>query len=400
MNRLAVIEGASLTQVQKQSIRLGAFGIGMLSLCLFSVIQKIFIREPALIFNPRAYVVPALYGGLTGFLLSEWYLKLKQNTLLLQNSQEQLRMLIDALPDFIIFKDGEGRWLDVNNVGEKLFRISTRQYYGLTDLQLAEQLSDFRELLTRCYRTDEDTWTQQRLTRCLINDFPAQDRFLNYELVKVPIFYPDGKRKGMVTIGRDITTLVESEQRILQAYDSTLEGWAMAIELRDKTTDNHSQRVVQMTERLAQILGVPEEEMIQIRRGALLHDIGKISIPDSILCKPGPLTNEETNVMRRHPEYAYRMMCHIEFLRPALDIPYCHHEYWNGSGYPRGLKCDEIPFAARIFSVVDVWDALTSDRPYRKAWTREKALDYIQSLSGTQFDPQVVKTFIDSKIYA
>jgi HD-GYP domain-containing protein (c-di-GMP phosphodiesterase class II) len=150
------------------------------------------------------------------------------------------------------------------------------------------------------------------------------------------------------------------------AYDDTIRGWAIALELRDGETEGHSRRVTEMTERLAIAMNIPNELITHIRRGALLHDIGKMAIPDSILFKPGPLTREEREVMRRHPVYAYDLLAAIEYLRPALDIPYSHHERWNGTGYPLGLLGDQIPLAARIFSVVDVWDALSSDRPYRK----------------------------------
>ncbi len=178
------------------------------------------------------------------------------------------------------------------------------------------------------------------------------------------------------------------------AYDATLEGWARALDLRDHETEGHSQRVTTMTIQLAQEMGISGAELVHIRRGALLHDIGKIGIPDAILHKPGPLDDEELAIMRKHPEYAYTMIAPIAYLRPSLDIPYCHHERWDGTGYPRGLKGEEIPLAARIFAIVDVWDALSSDRPYRKAWTPEQVTAHIQKQSGSHFDPQVVEAFL------
>lgn len=181
---------------------------------------------------------------------------------------------------------------------------------------------------------------------------------------------------------------------LTQAYDDTIRGWAIALELRDGETEGHSQRVTAMTERLAKAMGVPDELMKHLRRGALLHDIGKMAIPDAILFKPGPLTREEREIMRRHPVYAYDLLASIDFLRPAMDIPYSHHERWNGTGYPLGLIGDQIPLAARIFAVVDVWDALSSDRPYRKAWPAEDIITYLLEQSGKQFDPEVVSTFI------
>ncbi|HVH31336.1 MAG TPA: MASE1 domain-containing protein [bacterium] len=181
---------------------------------------------------------------------------------------------------------------------------------------------------------------------------------------------------------------------LTQAYDTTLEGWSRAMDLRDKETEGHTQRVSDLTVRLARELGVPEADLVHMRRGALLHDIGKMGVPDGILLKPGPLTDAEWAVMRKHPVYAHELLLPIEYLRPALDIPYCHHEKWDATGYPRGLKGERIPLAARIFAVVDVWDALTSDRPYRPAWTRAMALDYIRQEAGKSFDPKVVAAFI------
>ncbi|MBI4787874.1 MAG: GAF domain-containing protein [Chloroflexi bacterium] len=178
------------------------------------------------------------------------------------------------------------------------------------------------------------------------------------------------------------------------AYDTTLEGWVKALDLRDKETEGHTLRVTAMTEQLARAFGVGDQDMIQIHRGALLHDIGKMGIPDAILLKPGPLTDEEWVIMRRHPVYAYELLAPIGYLRPALDIPYCHHEKWDGSGYPRGLKAEQIPVAARLFAIVDVWDALRSERPYRAAWPEEKVRQYLLDLSGKQFDPKVVEHFL------
>ena len=188
--------------------------------------------------------------------------------------------------------------------------------------------------------------------------------------------------------------LQRSNTELSVAYDSTLEGWALAIDLRDHETHGHSVRVAEMTVRLARVLGVPQSDQIHIRRGALLHDIGKLGVPDAVLHKPGPLTDDEWVIMRKHPVHAHEMLSSIPFLRPAIDIPRFHHEKWDGTGYPEGLAGTSIPLAARIFAVVDVWDALGSDRPYRKAWDREKILNHIQGLAGTHFDPQVVDAFM------
>jgi PAS domain S-box-containing protein len=188
-------------------------------------------------------------------------------------------------------------------------------------------------------------------------------------------------------------TLRQTEE-LARAYDSTLSGWARALEMRDELTEGHTRRVTELTLELARAMNISESELIQIRRGAILHDIGKMGIPDSILNKPGPLAAHEQRIMRMHPQYAHEMLSFIPFLQPAVDIPYCHHEWWDGNGYPRGLRGEEIPLSARIFSVVDVWDALTSDRPYRPAWTTERTLKYIKDGSGKQFDPHVVDAFL------
>ncbi|MBV6394796.1 MAG: hypothetical protein HFACDABA_00365 [Anaerolineales bacterium] len=178
------------------------------------------------------------------------------------------------------------------------------------------------------------------------------------------------------------------------AYDATLNGWVRALDLRDKETEGHTQRVTSLTVQLAKFMGVADEEIIHYQRGALLHDIGKMAIPDAILLKPGELSAEERDLVRRHPLFAYEMLKPIRFLHRAIDIPYCHHEKWDGSGYPRGLKEAQIPFAARIFSIADVWDALTSDRPYRKRVQPENVRAYLREQSGTHFDPQVVDAFL------
>jgi putative nucleotidyltransferase with HDIG domain len=187
--------------------------------------------------------------------------------------------------------------------------------------------------------------------------------------------------------------LQESNAELEIAYQATLEGWVRALDLRDKETEGHTQRVTTLTQRLARTMGVDDENLVHITRGALLHDIGKMAIPDSILLKPSGLTDEERALIQRHPVYAYEMLSPIKFLIPALDIPYCHHEKWDGSGYPRGLKGETIPFAARIFSIVDVWDALIYDRPYRKGLAPSDVKRMITEKSGSHFDPRVVESF-------
>jgi len=194
-------------------------------------------------------------------------------------------------------------------------------------------------------------------------------------------------------LNEERSNLEQAHTELKTAYDATIEGWSRAMDLRDKETEGHTQRVTQLTLKLAEALGMRPEELIHIRRGALLHDMGKLGIPDAILHKPDKLTDDEWVLMRQHPQLAYDMLNPIEYLRPALDIPYCHHEKWDGTGYPRRLKGHEIPLSARVFAIVDVWDALTSDRPYRNAMKKEDALQYIKEQSDKHFDPQVVELF-------
>lgn len=204
---------------------------------------------------------------------------------------------------------------------------------------------------------------------------------------------------GQTAIAIDNALLFDRLQRsndeLSVAYQSTLEGWSRALELRDDETQGHTQRVTALTVKLAKRMGIEGNQRLNLMRGALLHDIGKIGVPDSILLKAGPLDDEEWEIMKLHPVYAYDLIYPIEYLRPAIEIPYCHHEKWDGSGYPRGLMRGEIPLEARIFAVVDVWDALSSDRPYRKAWPNEKVLKHIQGGSSTHFDPDVVEIFFE-----
>ncbi|OGO47674.1 MAG: hypothetical protein A2Z30_01335 [Chloroflexi bacterium RBG_16_64_43] len=203
---------------------------------------------------------------------------------------------------------------------------------------------------------------------------------------------------GQAAVAIDSSRLFDGLQRsnadLTLAYDATIEGWSRALDLRDKETEGHTQRVAQMTEQMAREMGFSETALLHIRRGALLHDIGKMGVPDTVLLKPGALTEAEWEVMRQHPVYAYELLSPIAYLAPAIDIPYAHHEKWDGSGYPRGLVGEAIPLAARVFAVIDVWDALRSDRPYRAAWPAAKALEHIRAGAGSHFDPKVVEVFL------
>jgi PAS domain S-box-containing protein/putative nucleotidyltransferase with HDIG domain len=221
------------------------------------------------------------------------------------------------------------------------------------------------------------------------------------EQMITPVRGPSGTITRFIAIKQDISerrqherALQHASQALAEAYDATIAGWSQALDLRDKETSGHSQRVTNLTVRLARALGIADEEIEHIRRGALLHDIGKMGVPDAILLKPGPLTDAEWEQMRMHPIYSYDLLHQIAFLAPALAIPISHHERWDGKGYPAGLSGEQIPFPARIFAVVDVWDALTNDRPYRSAWAPSKARAYLADQAGIHFDPAVVEVFL------
>jgi PAS domain S-box-containing protein len=247
-------------------------------------------------------------------------------------------------------------------------------------------------------------WTYNDILCCIGAPLIAQDRLIGFAWIgrRSEIAKPEVRLLSAVAdmaanaIYR--STLYEQSLKdaadLGLAYDSTLEGWAHALELRDRETEGHARNVVQMTVDLSLAMGVDEAELEHIRRGALLHDIGKMGIPDSVLLKPGALDDRDWEIMRRHPEYANQLLEPIVYLHKALDIPYCHHEKWDGSGYPRGLKGEEIPLVARIFAIVDVYDALRSDRPYRKAWSKEQTYQHLHEQASKHFDPRVVAEFL------
>ena len=204
---------------------------------------------------------------------------------------------------------------------------------------------------------------------------------------------------GQAAIAIENAILLKDLQRanfdLTLAYNTTIEGWSRALELRDRDTEGHTKRVTELTLKLARRLGVSDSELIDVQRGAILHDIGKMGIPDNILLKPGPLTSEEWQIIRQHPRYAFELLSPISYLSSALDIPHYHHEKWDGTGYPKGLKENQIPLNARLFSIVDVYDALTSDRPYRPAWPKSRAIAYIREQIGKHFDPEIALQFLE-----
>lgn len=320
----------------------------------------------------------------------------------LRNSEQRYRSLVEHSPEGIVVYS-DSRLVYLNRAALRLFGAETpEQMLGRPVLEMVHP--DWRDEARR------RAHLSQRLGRASsLAEFQylrLDGSTVDVEAVSTPILF-EGKPAGQVLI-RDITGRKRAEQEIyrlhaeltlayertLNAYDATIEGWSRALDYRDHETEGHSRRVTELTLRLARAVGMGEEEMVHVRRGALLHDIGKMAVPDRILLKPGPLDDGEWDLMRRHPAYAHEMLTPIAFLRPALDIPHCHHERWDGTGYPQCLEGERIPLAARLFAVVDVWDALRSDRPYRKAWNQGRVLDHIRGLAGTHFDPQVVRAFL------
>lgn len=257
------------------------------------------------------------------------------------------------------------------------------------------------EVVTNFYKNEETGHIEVRGVSRDISERKHTDEIMahaQHELHRM-LIEADQSRIVLLSVAEDQKlaqeALARTAKELVQAYDATLQGWSAALELRERETAGHSQRVVQCTLDLAQKMGVDEDLLIHIQRGALLHDIGKMGIPDSILLKPGPLTDDEWNIMRQHPTYARRLLSNISYLSPALDIPLFHHERWDGSGYPDGMKGKDIPLTARIFAVVDVWDALSSDRPYRPAWDAKTVKNYLHDQAGKQFDPKIVDAFLD-----
>ena len=313
----------------------------------------------------------------------------------LRESETRYRSLVEHSPEAVVVYS-EDRFVYANAAAVTLFAAgSVEDLVGrlIFDVVHPDHHVLARERATRSQEEGKSSpLTEQKYVR-------LDGKVIDVEAVSTGISYC-GKPAGQVLI-RDITERKKAQENILalnsqllHAYDATIEGWSRALDLRDHETEGHSRRVTEMTLRLARAVGVPEDALVHIKRGALLHDIGKMGVPDSVLLKPGPLDAEEWEIMRRHPSLAREMLAPTEFLHPALDIPYCHHEKWDGTGYPRGLRGEQIPLSARLFSLVDVWDALVSDRPYRAAWPRERVLDHLCSLSGTHFDPELVAVFI------
>jgi PAS domain S-box-containing protein len=316
----------------------------------------------------------------------------------LAESEAQFRLLAENSSDVISRHDMQGRFLYVSPASRGVLGFEQQDLLGRSALDLVhpEDLPIIRAMLN----------VRPGKTSVYTLSYRARGRDGSYVWLETSARAVLDEITGEVTevhaASRDITARKRAEEALQiahrdlqEAYDRTIEGWIRALDLRDRETEGHTQRVTEMAMKVSRALGLPESEIVHIRRGALLHDIGKIGIPDEITKKTGPLSEKEWGEMRKHPTYAYEMLEPIKYLEPALDIPYCHHERWDGSGYPRKLKGEEIPLTARMFAIIDVWDALISDRPYRKASSQKEVTAYIQNEAGHLFDPRLVDLFLD-----
>ncbi len=314
----------------------------------------------------------------------------------LKESEEKFSKAFLISPDSInINRLLDGLYMDVNQGFTSLLGYERDEAVGKTSLEL--RIWDNPEDRARLVKGLQERGKVENLEA----RFRAKNGLVRTALMSARIIEIHNE-KCILSITRDISERKQSEQELQEAhalleeaYNATLQGWVRALDLREHETADHSRRVVDLTMRIARRLGISEVTLQAIQRGALLHDIGKIGVPDKILLKPGPLSSEEWVIMRQHPGYAYDLLRQISYLQLSVDIPYCHHERWDGQGYPRGLAGEAIPLAARIFSVVDVFDALLSDRAYRRAWEKKDVIEYLQDQKGKQFDPQIVDCFFE-----
>jgi len=320
----------------------------------------------------------------------------EQMQIQLSESEAQFRLLAENSSDMISKHDTAGTFLYVSPACSSLLGYEPDELIGtsVTPLVHPEDAKQLIDLLS----TPE--WNDINVTV----DYRARHKNGEYIWIETTarLFFDElSHQQEFQASSRNITERKEAEAQLQrahtdlqEAYDKTIEGWVLALDLRDKETEGHTQRVKIMTEKLAREMGYSEEEITHIRRGALLHDMGKMGIPDEILQKPGPLTDDEWVIMRKHPEMAYQMLSQIKYLKDAITIPYYHHERWDGSGYPHKLRGEDIPLQARMFAVVDVWDALSSDRPYRKKMPHKDVIEYLRKETGRLFDPKVIEKFI------
>jgi PAS domain S-box-containing protein/putative nucleotidyltransferase with HDIG domain len=315
----------------------------------------------------------------------------------LLESESQFRLLAENASDMISRHAVDGVFIYISPACENILGYKPEELVGneFTGLIHPDDLPAITRLLSEYDGIQKTTTVSYRARH-------KNSHYIWLETSARPILdRKDGSAVEIQATSRDITERKNAEKELQnahvnlqEAYERTIEGWVRALDLRDRETEGHTQRVTELTLKVARELGFSDDDLVHIRRGALLHDMGKMAIPDEILQKPGPLNEAEWEKMRRHPLYAYEMLSPITYLHRALDIPFSHHERWDGSGYPRGLKGKEIPLTARLFAIVDVWDALSTDRPYRKRLPRPEVIKYIQEKSGVLFDPELVTVFL------
>ena len=315
----------------------------------------------------------------------------------LKESESQFRLLAENASDMISRHTTDGTFIYVSPACKSMVGYSPDELIGKLSLDFihSEDRPNFETFLSQGPTIPTGYTFAYRARH-------KQGQYVWLETSARSIM--DEKTGSVIEIqatSRDITERKRAEDalqlahlNLQEAYERTIEGWVHALDLRDRETEGHTQRVTELTIKVARALGFKEDELTHIRRGALLHDMGKMAIKDEILQKPGPLTEAEWSEMRKHPIYTYEMLSPISYLRPALDIPYCHHERWDGSGYPRGLKGEEIPLVARLFAIIDVWDALSSDRIYRKRSPHIEVAAYLRTEAGRLFDPHLVELFL------
>ena len=309
--------------------------------------------------------------------------------------------IFERMPDFVFVLDAQNNLIDINPEAANFLNAAPVNIIGQPAIDVFREwtplLEEFRKPTNSnievILKNGEDDYFHFDVQSTLLYD--NIDRYQGRVFVARNITPYATLQRELQELNNDLEQRVETRtQELAEAYDTTLEGWAKALELRDKETEGHSRRVTELTIKLALALDVPKEKIEHIRRGAILHDIGKMAIPDEILRKPGPLTNKERAIVIEHPTIAKRLLSGIPFLKESLDIPYAHHEKWDGTGYPQGLKGEEIPLGARIFAIVDVWDAVQSKRPYKEPWPRKIAVDYLREQAGSHFDPSFTKVFL------
>lgn len=316
----------------------------------------------------------------------------------LLDSESQFRLLAENASDMISRLSTDGHMLYVSPACEVILGYTPEELTGKLSYDLFH--AEDRDMVMNIFNGRSVETTQTVTFRAI----HKKGHYVWLESTARAILdRATGSVLEVQAASRDITERKKAEEalqiahdNLREAYERTIEGWVRALDLRDRETEGHTQRVTELTLKVAAKLGFNNEELAHIRRGALLHDMGKMAIPDEILQKPGPLNEAEWEEMRRHPTYAYDMLSPIAYLHPALEIPFYHHERWDGSGYPRGLKGEEIPITARLFAIIDVWDALSSDRPYRKKMPRNEVIAYLREKAGVLFDPHLVELFLSS----